>query len=149
MSLTWEYITIKDKKTKMQVDTGADSTLLSSFSLIEVCKRRLPGKNQSSSLCTARQEIWATWERHTAPRQHQHSVRQETRCSQKIQSACQIQSGIKANFLQSQKGTSTFSRQGQREICDNDMTGIPESVQPGGVLSALSVEWKHGSKCSH
>ena len=29
MSVTWEYITVKDHKIKMQVDTGADSTMIS------------------------------------------------------------------------------------------------------------------------
>ena len=31
MSATWDYITIKDQKIKMQVETGADSTVISSF----------------------------------------------------------------------------------------------------------------------
>ena len=29
MSVTWEYITLKDHKIKMQVDTGADITVIS------------------------------------------------------------------------------------------------------------------------
>ena len=31
MSVTWEYITVKDRKIKMLVDTGADSTVISSL----------------------------------------------------------------------------------------------------------------------
>ena len=31
MSVTWEFITVKDHKIKMQVDTGADSTVISSL----------------------------------------------------------------------------------------------------------------------
>ena len=31
MSVTWEYNKVKDHKTEMQVDTGADSTMISSL----------------------------------------------------------------------------------------------------------------------
>ena len=38
MSVTWEYITVKDHKIKMQVDTGADSTMISSLIWTELGK---------------------------------------------------------------------------------------------------------------
>ena len=44
MSVTWEYITVKDHKTKMQVDTGADSTVISSLIWTELGKPQLNGK---------------------------------------------------------------------------------------------------------
>ena len=44
MSVTWEYITIKDHKIKMQVDTGADSTVISSLIWTELGKPPLNGK---------------------------------------------------------------------------------------------------------
>ena len=45
MSVTWEYITVKDHKTKMQVDTGADSTVMSSLLWTELGKPQLNGKS--------------------------------------------------------------------------------------------------------
>ena len=44
MSMTWEYITVKDHKIKMQVDTGADSTVISSLIWTELGKPQLNGK---------------------------------------------------------------------------------------------------------
>ena len=44
MSVTWEYITVKDHKVKMQVDTGADSTVISSLIWTELGKPQLNGK---------------------------------------------------------------------------------------------------------
>ena len=44
MSVTWEYITVKDHKIKMQVDTGADSTVISSLIWTELGKLQLNGK---------------------------------------------------------------------------------------------------------
>ena len=44
MSVTWEYITVKDHKTKIQVDTGADSTVISSLIWTELGKPQLNGK---------------------------------------------------------------------------------------------------------
>ena len=43
-SVTWEYITVKDHKIKMQVDTGADSTVISSLIWTELGKPQLNGK---------------------------------------------------------------------------------------------------------
>ena len=47
MSLIWEYITVKDHKIKMQSDTDADSTVISSLILTELGKPQLNG-NQTS-----------------------------------------------------------------------------------------------------
>ena len=44
MSVTWEYITVKDHKIKMQVDTGADSTVISSLIWTELGKPQLNWK---------------------------------------------------------------------------------------------------------
>ena len=44
MSVTWEYITVKDHKIKMQIDTGADSTVISSLSWTELGKPQLNAK---------------------------------------------------------------------------------------------------------
>ena len=44
MSMTREYITVKDHKIKMQVDTGADSTVISSLIWTELSKPQLNGK---------------------------------------------------------------------------------------------------------
>ena len=44
MSVTWEYITVKDRKIKMHVDTGADSTVISSLMWTELGKPQLNGK---------------------------------------------------------------------------------------------------------
>ena len=44
MSVRWEYITVKDHKIKMQVDTGADSTVISSLIWTELGKPQLNGK---------------------------------------------------------------------------------------------------------
>ena len=44
MSVTWEYITVKDHKIKMQVDTGADSTVISSLIWTELGQPQLNGK---------------------------------------------------------------------------------------------------------
>ena len=44
MSVTWEYITVKDHKTKMQVDTGSDSTVISSLIWTELGKPHLNWK---------------------------------------------------------------------------------------------------------
>ena len=44
ISVTWEYITVKDHKIKMQVDTGADSTVISSLIWTELGKPQLNGK---------------------------------------------------------------------------------------------------------
>ena len=44
LSVTWEYITVKDHKIKMQVDTGADSTVISSLIWTELGKPQLNGK---------------------------------------------------------------------------------------------------------
>ena len=44
MSLTWEYITVKVLKIKMQVDTGSDSTVISSLMWTELGKPQLNGK---------------------------------------------------------------------------------------------------------
>ena len=44
MSVTWEYITVKDRKIKMQVDTCADSTVISSLIWTELGKPQLNGK---------------------------------------------------------------------------------------------------------
>ena len=44
MSVTWEYITVKDLKIKMQVDTGADSTVISSLIWTKLGKPQLNGK---------------------------------------------------------------------------------------------------------
>ena len=38
MSVTWEYITVKDHKIKLQVDTSADSTVMSSLIWTELGK---------------------------------------------------------------------------------------------------------------
>ena len=43
-SVTWEYITVKDHKMKMQVDTDADSTVISSLIWTELVKPQLNGK---------------------------------------------------------------------------------------------------------
>ena len=44
MSLTWEYISINNCKVKMQVDTGADNTVISSKIWTELGKPQLDGK---------------------------------------------------------------------------------------------------------
>ena len=44
MSVTWEYISINNCKGKMQVDTGADSTVISSKLWSELGKPQLDGK---------------------------------------------------------------------------------------------------------
>ena len=44
MSVTWEYITVKDHKIKMQVDIGADSTVISSLTWTELGKPQLNRK---------------------------------------------------------------------------------------------------------
>ena len=44
MSVTWEYISINNCKVKMQVDTGADSTVISSKIWTELGKSQLDGK---------------------------------------------------------------------------------------------------------
>ena len=44
MSVTWEYISITNYKVKMQVDTGADSTVISSKKWTELGKPQLDGK---------------------------------------------------------------------------------------------------------
>ena len=44
MSVTWKYIAIKDHEIKMQVDTGADSTVISSLIWTELGKPQLNGK---------------------------------------------------------------------------------------------------------
>ena len=44
MSVTWEYITVKDHKIKMQVNTGADSTAISTLNWTELGKPQLKGK---------------------------------------------------------------------------------------------------------
>ena len=44
MSVTWEYITVKDHKIKMQVDTGADSFVISSLIWTELGKPQLNEK---------------------------------------------------------------------------------------------------------
>ena len=44
MSVTWEYITVKDHKIGMQIDTGADSTVISSLSWTELGKTQLNAK---------------------------------------------------------------------------------------------------------
>ena len=44
MSVTWEYITVKDHKIKMQVDTGADSTVISTLTWTELGKPQLNEK---------------------------------------------------------------------------------------------------------
>ena len=44
MSVTWEYITVKAHKIKMQVDTGADSTVISPLIWTELGKPLLNGK---------------------------------------------------------------------------------------------------------
>ena len=44
MSVTWECISINNCKVKMQVDTGADSTVISSKIWTELGKTQLDGK---------------------------------------------------------------------------------------------------------
>ena len=44
MWVTWEYITVKDHKIKMQVNTGADSTVISSLIWTELGRTQLNGK---------------------------------------------------------------------------------------------------------
>ena len=44
MSVTWEYVTVKDHKIKMQVDARADSTVISSLIWTELGKPQLNGK---------------------------------------------------------------------------------------------------------
>ena len=44
MSVTWEYISINNYKVKIQVDTGADSTVISSKIWTEFGKPQLDGK---------------------------------------------------------------------------------------------------------
>ena len=44
ISVTWEYISINNYKVKMQVDTGADSTVISSKIWTELGKPQLDGK---------------------------------------------------------------------------------------------------------
>ena len=46
ISVTWEHITVKDHKIKMQVDTGADSTVISSLIWTELGKPQLNGKGR-------------------------------------------------------------------------------------------------------
>ena len=50
MSVTWEYISINNFKVKMQLDTGADSTVISSQIWTELGKPRLDGKKDISKL---------------------------------------------------------------------------------------------------
>ena len=44
MSVTWEYISIKNCNVKMQVDTGADSTVMSSIIWTEIVNPQLDSK---------------------------------------------------------------------------------------------------------
>ena len=44
LSVIWKYITVKGHKTKMHDDTGADSTMISSFIWRELGKPQLNGK---------------------------------------------------------------------------------------------------------
>ena len=44
MSVTWEYISINNCKVKMQLDTGADSTVISSKIWTELGKPQLAGR---------------------------------------------------------------------------------------------------------
>ena len=101
MSVTWEYITVKDHEIKMQVDTGADSNVISLLFWTELGKPQLYGKGrlleaydghqltllglltcdvewngskyrqQQLAVVQSDKKIWATWERHTTPRRHQ------------------------------------------------------------------------------
>ena len=44
MSATWKYIAVRDHKIKTQVDTGADSTVISLYIRTELGKPQLDGK---------------------------------------------------------------------------------------------------------
>ena len=55
MSLTWEYITVKDHILKMQVYTGGDSTVISSLICTERGKPQLNGKTRRLEACDGHQ----------------------------------------------------------------------------------------------
>ena len=96
-SVTWEYITVKNHKIKMQFDTSADSTVISSLIWTQLGKPQLNGKvsrleaydghqltllgslscdvewngsnyrQQQLAVVQSDKKIWVTWERHTTP----------------------------------------------------------------------------------
>ena len=142
MSVTWEYITVKDHKIKVQIDTGAYRTVISSLIWTELVKPHLNKKirhleaydgHQLTLLGSLtfdvewngskyRQQQLAVVQSHKKIgllgreiRRRQCSERRKNTCSQRIQSACETHIGITTNVLQSQTDTSTSQREGQRE----------------------------------
>ena len=143
MSSTWEYISINNCKVKMQVDTGADSTVMSSKTWTELGKPQLPRQikhlaaydgHQLTLLGSLSCDVERNGSRYT---QNQLAVVQSDKdigllgghlkhgvnniITEHLPAVKGYKAHVKvilqstANVLQSQNNTSTSSRQGQRE----------------------------------
>ena len=140
----------------MHVDTGADSTVISSKIWTELGKPQLDGKIRhleaydghqltilgsltcdiewNESRLTQKQlavvqsykEFGLLGRPSTQARCEQHQSRAPT-CCEVLQSSCEAETRNIANVLQSQKNTSTSSRQGHREAGTNGQPRHPST----------------------
>ena len=143
---------------KMQVDTGADSTVISSKIWTDFGKPQLDGKIRhleaydghkltllgsvtgdvewNGSRLTQKQiavvqsdKEFELLGRDLLPKHGVSNITAEhlpaVNCCEGLQSSCEADTRNTANVLQSQKNTSTSSRQGHREVGTDGQTGHP------------------------
>ena len=172
MSVTWEYITVNDHKIKIQVDTRADSTVISSLMWTELNKPQLNGKVRCLKAYDGLQltylgSLTCDVERNGSKyRQQQLSVVQSDKKFGLLGRDILPQKGINAVIderLHAVKGYKAHVKLipgSQPMFCKSRMIPLPlqdtvkekletmvrqgilEPVQPGGVTNASPVVWQ-------
>ena len=172
MSVTWEYITVKDHKTKKQIDTGADSTVISSLIWTELGKPQLNGKVRrleaydghqltllGSLTCDVegngskhRQQQLAVLQSHKKfgllardilPQKGINSVSDERLPAVKGYKAhVKLKPGSQPMFCKARKTPLPLQDRVKEKLETMVRQGILEPLQPGGVTNASPVVWQ-------
>ena len=153
MSVTWEYISINNCKLKMQVDTGADSTVISSKIWTELGKPQLDGKirhleaydgNQLTLLGSLTCDVEWNGSRLT---QKQLAVKNNITAEhlpavKGYKAHVKLIPGTQPKFCKARKIPLPLQDKLTEKLKQIVRQGILEPVQPGGITNASPVVWQ-------
>ena len=144
MSVTWEYITVKDHKIKMQVNTGADSTVISSLIWTELGKSHFNGKYRQQHLAVVQwDKKFGLLGRDILPQEGINAVSDKRLPAVKGYKAHdKVIPGSQSIFCKARKILLPLRDRVEEKLETMVRQVILEPVQPGGVTNASPVVWQ-------